>query len=56
MDRSAQPLYIIDDRQLVDKQPNEVARDFEDSELFNNRLNAYMDHGWDGAYTSQKRE
>ena len=23
---------------------------------FNNRLNAYMDHGWDGAYTSQKRE
>ena len=19
---------------------------------FNNRLNAYMDHGWDGAYTS----
>lgn len=23
---------------------------------FDNRLNAYMDHGWDGAYTSQKRE
>lgn len=22
---------------------------------FNNRLNAFMDHGWDGAYTSQKR-
>lgn len=23
---------------------------------FNNRLNAYMDHSWDGAYTGQKRE
>lgn len=23
---------------------------------FNNRLNAYMDHCWDGAYTCQKRE
>ena len=23
---------------------------------FNNRLNAYMDHTWDGAYTGQKRE
>lgn len=23
---------------------------------FNNRLNAYMDHAWDGAYTGQKRE
>lgn len=22
---------------------------------FNNRLNSYMDHGWDGFYTSQKR-
>lgn len=23
---------------------------------YNNRLNAYMDHAWDGAYTGQKRE
>ena len=34
MDRSAQPLYIIDEERG-----------------FNNRLNAYMDTCWDGAYT-----
>ena len=42
MDRSSQPLYLQD---LDD-----------DGNGFNNRLNAYMDTCWDGAYTCQKRE
>jgi len=28
----------------------------DDESGFDNRLNAYMDHCWDGAYTCQKRE
>ena len=40
MDRASQPIYIMDN---------------DDDRGFNNRLNAYMDKGWDGAYTSQKR-
>jgi hypothetical protein len=48
MDRSSQPIYI---------QNNDLCAEFEGEEVcFNNRLNAYMDHGWDGFYTSQKRE
>ena len=39
MDRSSQPIYIIDEERG-----------------YKNRLNAYMDHAWDGAYTGQKRE
>jgi hypothetical protein len=41
MDRSMQPIFIKDDP---------------DSPNFNNRLNAYMDQCWDGAYTCQFRE
>ena len=41
MDRSAQPIFINDDP---------------DNPVFSNRLNAYMDECWDGAYTCQVRE
>jgi len=48
MDRASQPIYV---------QNEELCRTFEGEEVcFNNRLNAYMDHCWDGFYTCQKRE
>ena len=68
MDRSSQPLYIMDDDKYdncydfcddsVNKllNLNTIAGNFRKSETFNNRLNAFMDHTWDGAYTGQKRE
>ena len=45
MDRSSQPIYVI-------------AEDLcnAEGECFNNRLNALMDHCWDGFYTCQERE
>jgi hypothetical protein len=48
MDRASQPLYI---------QNENLCRNFEDEDgevekvCFDNRLNAYMDHCWDGFYT-----
>jgi len=48
MDRASQPIYI---------QNEDLCRNFEGSPVcFNNRLNAYMDHCWDGFYACQKRE
>jgi len=47
-DRASQPIYI---------QNPELCREFNGEEVcFDNRLNAYMDHCWDGFYTCQKRE
>ena len=68
MDRSSQPLYIMDDDKydncydFCDESVNKllnlntIAGNFKNSPTYNNRLNAYMDHVWDGAYTGQKRE
>lgn len=39
MDRSLQPIYI----------------NYNEDRTKQNKLNSYMDHGWDGHYTSQKR-
>jgi len=48
MDRASQPIYIQND---------ELCRNHDGERVcFNNRLNAYMDHCWDGFYTCQKRE
>ena len=55
MDRSAQPIYIMDDDRTGGNM-NMVVGEFKNSEFFKNRLNAYMDKVWDGAYTGQKRE
>jgi hypothetical protein len=46
MDRSAQPIYIR----------NEDLCSIDGTQCFHNRLNAYMDHCWDGFYTCQQRE
>jgi len=43
MDRASQPIYIKND-DLCRNQDGE-------SVCFHNRLNAYMDHCWDGFYT-----
>ena len=49
MDRSVQPVWIQANTGGEGCAPD-------DDECFNNKLNSYMDHCWDGAYTCQKRE
>ena len=44
-DRSSRPVYV----KSVDKQTGEVV------DVVNNKINAFMDHVWDGFYTGQIR-
>lgn len=57
MDRSAQPIYIygFENKATPDGVvETEVCNT--SGECFKNRLNAFMDHCWDGFYTCQQRE
>jgi hypothetical protein len=47
MDRSAQPIYIKNE---------DICTNDQTPLCFNNRLNAFGDHCWDGFYTCQERE
>jgi len=48
-DRSSQPIYIQNEDYCRSSKGGEEL-------CYNNRLNAYQDHCWDGFYTCQKRE
>lgn len=54
MDRSAQPIWIYGYQ--FDKNGVEQPICNKAGECFKNRLNAFMDHCWDGFYTCQQRE
>ena len=56
MDRSAQPVWIDNDKVCNDDLPIPAGGEREDHQCFHNRLNAFMDHCWDGFYTCQQRE
>ena len=54
MDRSAQPIWIYAYETGAAGEDVPVCN--ADGECFENRLNAFMDHCWDGFYTCQQRE
>lgn len=54
MDRSAQPIWVYGYE--LDENGEEQQMCNKDGECFKNRLNAFMDHCWDGFYTCQQRE
>jgi hypothetical protein len=55
MDRSAQPIYIYGFEKNITSGLEDPVCNLE-KKCFKNRLNAFMDHCWDGFYTCQKRE
>lgn len=53
MTRNQQPIYI---QNKQNENPQEELPWDIDPNVYDNRLNAYMDHCWDGMYTCQTRE